>query len=148
MLLTKLDELGKVAWLATTVAAFVVAWPVGLAMLAYLGGSGRVQAWYAEHADASGAWFNVGCRSPASGSESPIRKPRATASGNKAFDDYRADAMSRLEEEGREFRSFLERLRQARDKAEFDGFMAERRQRPATTGPSGKDTSEPAVDPS
>ncbi len=148
MLLTKLDKLGKFAWLAITAAAFAVAWPVGLAMLAYLGGSGRLQAWDSEYAGASGAWFNVGCRSPASGSESPTRKPSAAASGNKAFDDYRADAMSRLEEEEREFRSFLERLRQARDKAEFDGFMAERRQRPATTGPSGKDTSEPAVDPS
>lgn len=125
MLLTKLDELGKFAWLAITLAAFAVAWP-GLAMLAYLGGSGRLQAWYSEYSGVSDAWFNVGCRSPASGSESPTRKPRAAATGNKAFDDYRADAMSGLEKE-REFRSFLERLCQARDKAEFDGFMAERR---------------------
>ena len=62
-------------------------------------------------------------------------------SGNQAFDTYRADAISRLEEEGREFQSFLERLRQARDKAEFDAFMADRRQRSASkdaSGPSGK----------
>jgi len=148
MLLTKLDELGKVAWLTITVAAFAVAWPVGLAMLAYLGGSGRLQAWYAEYAGASNTWFNAGRRSPASRSEPLPRKPRAAASGNKAFDDYRADAMSRLEQEGREFRSFLERLRQARDKAEFDGFMAERRQRPAATGPAARDTPQSDVDPS
>ena len=60
-------------------------------------------------------------------------------SGNQAFDTYRADAISRLEEEGREFQSFLERLRQARDKAEFDAFMADRRQCPAST-----DATEPA----
>ncbi|MGH7112954.1 MAG: DUF2852 domain-containing protein [Stellaceae bacterium] len=35
--------------------------------------------------------------------------------------------MNRLEEEQREFREFLERLRHAKDKAEFDEFMAERR---------------------
>ena len=37
----------------------------------------------------------------------------------------------RLEEEQREFRDFLERLRFAKDKTEFDQFMAERRNRPA-----------------
>ena len=38
---------------------------------------------------------------------------------------------SRLEEEQREFRDFLDRLRFAKDKTEFDQFMAERRNRPA-----------------
>jgi len=38
--------------------------------------------------------------------------------------------LHRLEEEQREFREFLKRLRMARDKAEFDQFMAERRDRP------------------
>jgi hypothetical protein len=52
------------------------------------------------------------------------------ASGNRAFDDYRAETLRRLEDEQREFRDFLERLRQAKDKAEFDQFMAERRNRP------------------
>ena len=39
--------------------------------------------------------------------------------------------LRRLEDEQREFREFLERLRMAKDKAEFDQFMAERRDRPA-----------------
>jgi hypothetical protein len=51
-------------------------------------------------------------------------------SGNRAFDDYRSETMRRLEEEQREFRDFLERLRFAKDKTEFDEFMAERRNRP------------------
>jgi hypothetical protein len=34
--------------------------------------------------------------------------------------------LRRLEEEADEFQTFLERLRKARDKAEFDQFMAER----------------------
>ena len=53
------------------------------------------------------------------------------SSGNRAFDEYRAETLQRLEEEQREFREFLERLRLAKDKAEFDQFMAERRTRTA-----------------
>jgi hypothetical protein len=53
------------------------------------------------------------------------RQPRT--SGNQAFDEYRAATLRRVEEEQREFREFLSRLRMAKDKAEFDQFMAERR---------------------
>jgi hypothetical protein len=51
------------------------------------------------------------------------------SSGNSAFDEYREETLRRLEEEQKEFRDFLDRLRQAKDKAEFDQFMAERRRR-------------------
>jgi len=47
--------------------------------------------------------------------------------GNAAFDEYRQETLRRLEEEAGEFQPFLDRLRKARDKAEFDQFMAERR---------------------
>lgn len=50
-----------------------------------------------------------------------------SSSGNWAFDEYRAETLRRLEEEQREFKEFLNRLRHAKDKAEFDQFMAERR---------------------
>jgi hypothetical protein len=53
------------------------------------------------------------------------------SSGNRAFDEYRTETLRRLEEEQREFRDFLQRLRMAKDKSEFDQFMAERRNRPA-----------------
>ena len=56
---------------------------------------------------------------------------KSYSSGNKAFDDYREATLKRLEEEEREFRSFLDRLRRAEDKSEFDQFMSERRERPA-----------------
>ncbi len=56
--------------------------------------------------------------------------PEARSSGNHAFDEYRADTLRRLEEEQKEFATFLERLRFAKDKAEFDAFVAERRQPP------------------
>jgi Protein of unknown function (DUF2852) len=63
------------------------------------------------------------------------------SSGNRAFDDYRADTLRRLEEEQREFKEFLRRLRFAKDRAEFDQFMAERRDRP------GDGTSQPQSQP-
>ena len=52
------------------------------------------------------------------------------SSGNNAFDEYRAETLKRLEDEQREFKDFLERLRFAKDRAEFDQFMAVRRERP------------------
>ena len=52
------------------------------------------------------------------------------SSGNNAFDDYRSETLRRLEDEQREFKEFLGRLRFAKDRAEFDQFMSERRQRP------------------
>ena len=57
------------------------------------------------------------------------------SSGNRAFDEYRSETLQRLEEEQREFRDFLARLRLAKDKAEFDQFMAERRTRTAPSSP-------------
>ena len=56
------------------------------------------------------------------------RPERST--GNRAFDEYRAETLRRLEEEQQEFMAFLDRLRHARDRAEFDQFMAERGRRP------------------
>jgi hypothetical protein len=60
---------------------------------------------------------------------------RTPSSGNRAFDDYRTETLKRLEEEQREFREFLDRLRFAKDKTEFDQFMAERRNRQPDGGP-------------
>jgi hypothetical protein len=58
------------------------------------------------------------------------------SSGNRAFDEYRAETLRRLEDEQREFHDFLVRLREAKDKAEFDQFMAQRRGRQDITPPS------------
>ena len=57
------------------------------------------------------------------------------SSGNRAFDDYRTETLRRLEDEQREFKDFLDRLRFAKDRAEFDQFMDERRNRPSGEGP-------------
>lgn len=51
------------------------------------------------------------------------------SSGNNAFDAYKADTLRRLEDEQTNFENFLTRLRDAKDKAEFDQFMDDRARR-------------------
>ena len=46
--------------------------------------------------------------------------------------------LRRLEEEQVEFRDFLDRLRHAKDKEEFDQFMAQHRQRPTPPPQDGQ----------
>ena len=48
---------------------------------------------------------------------------------NRAFDEYRAETLRRLEDEQREFKEFLQRLRIAKDRAELDQFLSERPKR-------------------
>jgi hypothetical protein len=67
-----------------------------------------------------------------------------STSGNRAFDDYRSETLKRLEDEQREFKDFLERLRFAKDREEFERFMAERRERPAESGPQSEPPPAPA----
>jgi hypothetical protein len=60
------------------------------------------------------------------------RKPRGV--GNSAFDDYRGATLRKLEDEAREFRAFLEKLRRAADAADFEAYLKERRAgRPQTS---------------
>ena len=121
-LAARLDDFGNPAWIALTVVSFLVWWPLGLIVLGYLVGSGRMARW-------------TGCgarrwQQRTQGNTSPWWSGRSNSSGNRAFDEYRAETLRRLEEEQREFKEFLERLRHAKDKAEFDEFMAERGRRP------------------
>jgi hypothetical protein len=121
-LAAKLDSFGKPAWIALTILAFWFWWPLGLAALAFLVGSGRMACW--RHGGA-GRWYRPE-RSRWAGGCGWGRTWASTPSGNSAFDDYRTETLRRLEEEQREFAAYLERLRRARDKSEFDQFMAER----------------------
>jgi hypothetical protein len=125
-LVSKLDDYGKPAWIAVMVLGFIVFWPVGLAILAYMIWSGRMGC--RKHSG-PGRWYNES----ESGSKRRgewWKKSRAHPnSGNRAFDEYRQETLRRLEQESDEFKDFLENLRHARDKAEFDQFMKDRRDR-------------------
>ena len=120
----KLDEFGKPAWIVLMILSFIWWWPLGLAILAFMIGSGRMGSW--NHNGVS-RWQDKMDRM-FSGIDWWGTAPRS--SGNRAFDEYRTDTLRRLEEEQREFKEFLKRLRFAKDRAEFDQFMAEQRNRP------------------
>ena len=120
--------------IALMVLGFVVWWPLGLAMLAYIlwgemfGGSAekaegfvnRTRSW-AENCGPkghNGFRHHHGFRSQ---------------SGNAAFDDYRAEQLRRLEEERKRldeevnaFHEYMRNLRMARDREEFDRFMRDK----------------------
>lgn len=119
----RLDEMGKPAWIALMVLTFIIAWPVGLALLAYLIWSGRMGC------GSHGRWHGRQERMER-WREGWRRGWGGGSSGNAAFDEYRAETLKRLEEEEKEFRDFLDRLRKAKDKAEFDQFMSERKSKP------------------
>jgi hypothetical protein len=102
-----LDARGKGAWIAAMVLAFILFWPLGLALLAYMIWSKRM--------------FNGSC-----GRSRHMTRHKFRTSGNTAFDAYKADTLRRLEEEQEAFEAFLQRLRDAKDKSEFDQFMDER----------------------
>ena len=162
-LVDRIDDFGRGGWIAITVLSFVMFWPLGLVMLGFLYGSGRMGCWQ-RNTD----WHSDGWRQDRwqrkmdkmqrgfERMQEGLSRAQATAerwrngwqqqpsyqaagaqpsSGNHAFDEYRAETMRRLEEEQREFLAFLERLRHAKDKAEFDQFMAERRNMRDVTPP-------------
>jgi hypothetical protein len=140
----RIDEWGRPGWLALMIVSFVLFWPLGLAILAFLLWSGRMGCG-ARH----GSWggdrrerferrmARMRDRFEAWGGSASERGFPPT--GNRAFDEYRNETLKRLEEEAREFRDFLERLRMARDKQEFDQFMADQRSR-RTGGDAGPAT--------
>lgn len=111
-----LDERGKGAWIAAMVLGFIFFWPAGLALLAYMIWSKRMFSKchnrHTSHTERHGARM--------------ARRHGFRSSGNTAFDAYKADTLKRLMDEQGKFEAFLERLRAAKDKSEFDDFMDER----------------------
>lgn len=111
-----LDERGKGAWIAAMILAFIAAWPLGLAILGYMIWSKRM----------------FSCRNRQHHHRRGYGRDFAQPTGNYAFDAYREETLKRLEDEHREFLDFLQKLREAKDKAEFDQFMSGRNQPPAS----------------
>jgi Protein of unknown function (DUF2852) len=127
---TKLDDIGTPAWIAVMVLGFIIWWPLGLATLAFILWSGRMGC----HARGSHRWEHKMQRMQEKMERMKGRMEgsggwwgSSPSSGNAAFDEYKAETLKRLEEEQKEFRSFLDRLRMSKDRAEFDQFMSERR---------------------
>lgn len=112
------------------VLGFIVFWPLGLAMLAYILWGDR----FGEMArDARDQWRSGAWHGPSRSAGEGFGR-----TGNIAFDEYRERELKRLEEERAqidrmraEFDDFLRELRRARDQEEFDRFMANRGRKPA-----------------
>jgi len=118
--------------LATMVLGFMIFWPIGVAVFVYKmwqrrSGADDLQTFVTtKWNEARTSWTG----------------PRgwgfsAGASGNAAFDAWKAAELERLEAErrkledaAREFADFLDNIRHAKDREEFDRFMAERRAKP------------------
>ncbi len=129
-----MDSHGRKAWITAMVLGFITVWPVGLGLLAFMLMTGR----FSRHAYKGQSYqgdTQMFCR----------RSARSTfnthfrSSGNSAFDAYKADTLKRLEDEQHAFESFLQRLREAKDKQEFDRFMDERAS-VATSEPKAEET--------
>jgi hypothetical protein len=141
-LAAQLDDIGKPAWIALTVVSFVLFWPLGLVLLGFLIGSGRMACWgHGNTPHCTQRWQRRMQRMQRRMERMQTAAERwggggyRASSGNRAFDEYRAETLRRLEEEQREFMEFLDRLHHAKDKAEFDQFMAERRRPSENPGP-------------
>ena len=100
-----------------TIVALNVFWPAGVAIAIIL-------AW-------RGGFAPTGPLAAPAGNVEEIAKSlipttAQKSSGNASFDAYRRDMIDRLEVEQENFGNFLERLREAKGKAEFDQFMDDR----------------------
>ena len=134
-------------WIVATILGFIFWWPLGLILLFCTLGGRHMGCWgYGRHDGYGAGWQSdappppwVGwkrhwkrqmrdwCSAQPQGRAYAAQQP---SSGNRAFDEYRAETLRRLEDEQKEFGEFLDRLRFAKDKSEFDQFMTERRNRP------------------
>ena len=138
-LMERLDDIPKAAWIALVVLGFIVFWPVGLALLIYLKWSGRMSCWKHGH---YGRWYGPeghdghhAMREEWRAWKRNARWGRRQGSGNVAFDEYREETLRKLDEEQRAFHDYLDKLRSAKDRAEFDQFMNERRNQPPQNEP-------------
>lgn len=125
---TWMDERGPLSWIVLMIGTFVFGGPLGLLVLGFILITGR----FRSRARREGVTL---C-----GSRMHFHASRPT--GNRAFDAYKADTLARLEREQEEFEAFLARLREARDKAEFDQYMEDRARAAADTPAKRDETPE------
>jgi hypothetical protein len=115
------------------VLGFIYWWPVGLALVAWKLAGYPAFAELRENLRRTFADFD-GARPVSRFARAFEAANRRDGSGNAAFDAYRRAELDRLEaqrraleEESRAFAAFLEELKRAKDREQFDAFMARRR---------------------
>ncbi|MFJ6324597.1 MULTISPECIES: DUF2852 domain-containing protein [unclassified Rhizobium] len=115
------------ATIALMVLGFVVFWPLGFAMLAYILFGERLREFKRDVNERTDGMF-AGC-----GRYRNRHRHSFSSTGNVAFDDWRRAELERLEQERRkldemraDFDAYARELRRAKDQEEFDRFMRER----------------------
>ena len=126
------NALIRPAWTPVTIAmmvvGFMIFWPLGLAMIAYIIWGDRLDQ------------FKEDVNKATDGVAGAMKKGASFATprgfdrtGNVAFDDWREAELDRLDEKRREldamraeFDDYARELRRAKDQQEFDSFMADR----------------------
>ena len=141
------------AWTPATIAlmviGFMVFWPLGLAMLAYIIWGDRLEGFKRDANRATDGVF-AGCRR---GADKAHRWGHGSArTGNVAFDDWRDKELERLAQERRkldemlaEFDEYARELRRAKDQDEFDRFMANRNKSTAPAPTAKRDDGDPST---
>jgi len=127
---TMTNALIRPAWTPVTIAmmiiGFMIFWPLGLAMLAYIIFGDRLDQFKEtvnETTDRASEMFSKGRQFTG----------QYQRTGNVAFDDWREAELKRLHEERMkldtmraEFDDYARELRRAKDEEEFNSFMAHR----------------------
>ncbi len=126
------NALIRPAWTPATIAlmviGFMIFWPLGLAMIAYIIWGDRLEQ------------FKTDVNKATDGVSDAFKKGACFAkgrgfdrTGNVAFDDWREAELDRLDEKRREldamraeFDTYARELRRAKDQEDFDRFMADR----------------------
>ncbi len=121
---------GRGLEIAGIILGFIFAWPLALAYLVW-----KLMG-YPKHNEAKTFLSNAFGRAKDDlfRTRGPAGFGGFASTGNAAFDDYRRSELERLEEErrkldeeARDFRNFVEELKRAKDREEFDAYMAKRR---------------------
>jgi len=123
------NALIRPAWTPATIAmmiiGFMIFWPLGLAMIAYIVWGDRLDQFKSDVNKATDKASDLFTKGPSFNSNQ--------RTGNVAFDDWREAELKRLHEERMkldsmraEFDDYARELRRAKDQDEFDKFMAHR----------------------
>lgn len=137
------NSLIRPAWTPVTIAmmviGFMIAWPLGLAMIAYIIWGDRLEIFKDDINKATDKVADT-FRNAGRNTEAPAQthKTYTRPSGNAAFDDWREKEFTCLDEERRkldetraEFDEYQRDLQRARDKEEFEEFLKSRKRKPA-----------------
>ncbi|GJD45452.1 hypothetical protein AFCDBAGC_3325 [Methylobacterium cerastii] len=116
------------------VVSFIYWWPVGLALVAWKVAGYPALGELRDYAKRGAAGWEGGTARASRFARSFDASNRRGATGNWAFEEYRKAELDRLDaqrralqEESRAFAEFVEELKRAKDRDQFDAFMAKRR---------------------